>query len=193
MRDCVILDTETTNFTPGQISQLSYIKVQQGKLPIGKNFFFTVETVNKGVVDITGRNAATLNYLSGGLTFAEHSEEIFDDLNGTLIVAHNVDFDYKFLTTEFARLGIDFNANTLCTMKGSRDAIKANFWIDNSKGSFSQENLVKILNIPQIFVTTTLKRFFNMTGCARHDSRYDVSELYLLYSELLRRKFIDEG
>lgn len=41
-------------------------------------------------------------------------------LGGRLFIAHNARFDYGFLKTEFKRLGIEFRADVVCTVKLSR-------------------------------------------------------------------------
>lgn len=52
--------------------------------------------------------------------FAEIARELLARLDGRLFVAHNVRFDYGFLRSEFARLGIRFRAPVLCTVRLSR-------------------------------------------------------------------------
>lgn len=52
--------------------------------------------------------------------FAEVAEELLERLRGRLFIAHNARFDYGFLKNEFKRLGVDFRATVLCTVKLSR-------------------------------------------------------------------------
>jgi DNA polymerase-3 subunit epsilon len=52
--------------------------------------------------------------------FAEIGVELLDQLRGKLFVAHNARFDYGFLQAEFNRMGVDFSARVLCTVKLSR-------------------------------------------------------------------------
>ena len=52
----VFLDTETTNLTPGQIAQLSYIVEDNGKVQ-GKNFFFKVDSMDEGAEKVTGHGS----------------------------------------------------------------------------------------------------------------------------------------
>lgn len=184
----IILDCETTDFRPGQISQLSYIIMNDNKIKKAKNYFFKVETVNKGVVDITGKNTATLDYLSDGMTFAEQAEEVFADLNGNLLIGHNISFDYNFLVTEFARLGIDFIVDTYCTMKQPREDLKRDFiW---NKANFSQEDLKDIFKISDLFTKTLVHSLFGNVTVGRHDSRWDVCELYLIYDKLVKGGYV---
>ncbi len=52
--------------------------------------------------------------------FAELARALHERLEGRVLVAHNARFDYGFLKSEFSRAGIDFSAQTLCTVKLSR-------------------------------------------------------------------------
>ena len=53
-------------------------------------------------------------------TFAQIAAEVSRRLGGAVFVAHNARFDYSFLRSEFRRLGTNFNAKVLCTVKLSR-------------------------------------------------------------------------
>lgn len=53
-------------------------------------------------------------------TFAQLAQVVLDRLQGRLFIAHNARFDYGFLKNEFKRLGMDFRATVLCTVKLSR-------------------------------------------------------------------------
>jgi DNA polymerase-3 subunit epsilon len=52
--------------------------------------------------------------------FDELAPQLFELLAGRLFVAHNARFDYGFIKQAFKRLGQDFRATTLCTVKLSR-------------------------------------------------------------------------
>jgi DNA polymerase III subunit epsilon len=52
--------------------------------------------------------------------FAQVAALVLEKLQGALFVAHNARFDYSFLRAEFRRLGVDFSAEVLCTVKLSR-------------------------------------------------------------------------
>ena len=52
--------------------------------------------------------------------FAEVAALVLEKLQGAVFVAHNARFDYSFLRAEFRRLGVDFSAEVLCTVKLSR-------------------------------------------------------------------------
>ncbi|NJK94572.1 MAG: GIY-YIG nuclease family protein [Bacteroidales bacterium] len=52
--------------------------------------------------------------------FYEIARKLVEMTEGYTFVAHNVNFDYRFIKEEFARLGFDYKRNTLCTVKLSR-------------------------------------------------------------------------
>ncbi|MDD2744227.1 MAG: exonuclease domain-containing protein [Rhodocyclaceae bacterium] len=53
--------------------------------------------------------------------FANIAEDLALRLHGHIFVAHNARFDYAFLKNEFRRVGIDFRAPVLCTVKYARE------------------------------------------------------------------------
>ncbi|WP_447004935.1 exonuclease domain-containing protein [Saccharothrix isguenensis] len=50
-------------------------------------------------------------------TFAQAAGALAARLAGRVVVAHNLSFDARFLTTEFARIGVDLTVGGLCTMR----------------------------------------------------------------------------
>jgi DNA polymerase III subunit epsilon len=52
--------------------------------------------------------------------FENLAAELYERLDGRVLVAHNARFDYGFLRHEFERAGLRFSARTLCTVKLSR-------------------------------------------------------------------------
>ena len=52
--------------------------------------------------------------------FYEVAKIIIEMTLGRTFIAHNVQFDYKFIREEFARLSYDFNRKTMCTVQLSR-------------------------------------------------------------------------
>ena len=52
--------------------------------------------------------------------FSEVARKIVEITTGTVFVAHNVNFDYKFIQEEFNRLGFDYQRNTMCTVRMGR-------------------------------------------------------------------------
>ena len=71
-------------------------------------------------------------------TIAEHVAEL---LEGRIFVAHNVQFDCKFMTTELKRCCIKFNPPRLCTVKLSRRVFPG-------MPSYSLHKLTESLGLP---------------------------------------------
>ncbi len=55
--------------------------------------------------------------------FEEVAGEIFELLKDKVFVAHNVNFDFNFIKSEFSRVGITFDRPKLCTIRLSRKLI----------------------------------------------------------------------
>jgi DNA polymerase-3 subunit epsilon len=69
------------------------------------------------------------------------AKRIIEMTNDCVLVAHNADFDYRILRTEFRRLGYDFNVKTLCTVELSKKLLP-------EQPSHSLGKLVRALGIP---------------------------------------------
>ena len=55
--------------------------------------------------------------------FYEIAKRIVEITENCIIVAHNAEFDYRILKTEFRRLGFDFKRKALCTVSLSQQLI----------------------------------------------------------------------
>lgn len=73
--------------------------------------------------------------------FHEVAKRIIEITEGAILVAHNAQFDYRILRTEFRRLGYDFQRKTLCTVDLSKKLIP-------DAESHSLGKLVRSLGIP---------------------------------------------
>lgn len=73
--------------------------------------------------------------------FPEIAKRVVEITNGTTLVGHNIDFDYRMLRQEFKRLGYDFKINTLDTIPIAKKLIP-------EAQSYSLGKLVKSLGIP---------------------------------------------
>lgn len=72
------------------------------------------------VVNLTGINDKMLRTAP---KFHEVAKRIVEITEGTVLVAHNAQFDYRVLRTEFGRLGYNFERKTLCTVDLSKRLI----------------------------------------------------------------------
>jgi DNA polymerase III subunit epsilon len=90
------------------------------------------------VVNLTGINS---NMLRNAPKFYEIAKRIVEITEGCIIVAHNAQFDFRILRTEFKRLGYDFSRETLCTVELAKDLIP-------DQSSYSLGKLTRSLGIP---------------------------------------------
>lgn len=72
------------------------------------------------VVNLTGINNQMLRTAP---KFHEVAKRIVEITKDTVLVAHNAQFDYRILRTEFRRLGYNFERKTLCTVDLSKKLI----------------------------------------------------------------------
>ncbi|BFP43592.1 exonuclease domain-containing protein [Flavobacteriaceae bacterium GF1] len=90
------------------------------------------------VVKLTGINNKMLR---SAPKFHEVAKRIIEITQGTTLVAHNAQFDYRILRTEFRRLGYNFERKTLCTVDLSKKLLP-------DAESHSLGKLVRSLGIP---------------------------------------------
>ncbi len=73
--------------------------------------------------------------------FYEVAKRIVEITEDCILVAHNAQFDYRILVTEFRRLGFDFSRESLCTVQLAKTLIP-------NQPSYSLGKLVRSLGIP---------------------------------------------
>ena len=137
----VILDIETTGgkFNEEGITEIAIYRFDGHKVV---DQFITLvnpeKEIQEFVVKLTGINNKMLRNAPKFFEIAKRILEITED---AILVAHNADFDYRILRTEFDRLGYDFKTNTLCTVELSKKLIP-------DQDSYSLGKLCKSLGIP---------------------------------------------
>ena len=136
-----ILDIETTGgqFNEEGITEIAIYKFDGHE--IVDQFISLVNPeipIQPFVVKLTGINNAMLR---SAPKFFEVAKRIIEMTNDCVLVAHNADFDYRILRTEFRRLGYDFNIKTLCTVELSKRLLP-------EQTSHSLGKLVRALGIP---------------------------------------------
>lgn len=92
------------------------------------------------VVNLTGINS---NMLKNAPKFYEVAKRIIEITEDCIVVAHNADFDYRILKTEFDRLGYNYQRKALCTVGLSQQLIP-------EQPSYSLGKLSRSLGIPMI-------------------------------------------
>ena len=115
----VFVDLETTgaNFANDRIIEIGVVEVDQDGAREWSALINPDRPVSSFITGLTGIDTAMV---ATAPRFAQLAPTILEKLRGRLFIAHNVRFDYSFLKHEFKRLGIDFRAANLCTVKLSR-------------------------------------------------------------------------
>lgn len=90
---------------------------------------------------VTKLTGITNSMVSEAPKFEEVAQQIFDKLQGNIFVAHDVDFDYKFLKTALKRTGYTLNEPKVCTIKLSEKYLP-------DVESYSLGRLCETLQIP---------------------------------------------
>ena len=120
MLDLAFVDLETTGATAGsdRITEIGIVEVDaDGSVREWQQLVNPQTRIPPFIEQLTGISNAMV---ADAPTFAEVAEATLARLRGRLFIAHNARFDYAFLKNEFARLGIAFRADVLCTVKLSR-------------------------------------------------------------------------
>lgn len=189
----IYLDTETTDFTPGQIAQLSYIIEEGGKFETAKNFFFTVDSMSPGAENAHGMSMNFLESMSEGRRFIDNSAEIASDINGATLVAHNVDFDSKFISQEMWRVHTEYSPLKLeCTMKFFTPILKL-----PRRGSYGYKypklsEVMEYLHIDEKKVEELTRTIFPRLECKEvkyHDASFDTTAMWVCINVYKEKSF----
>lgn len=176
----VYLDTETSGFQPGQISQISYLVEEKGQMIKRVNQYFNIDYISPDASKATGLTKERLSILSEGRVFKDRAEEFYNDLNGSILVAQNVSFDEKFISTELYRCGISYIPEyKFCTMKYFTDIMQ----LPRRGGGYKYPSLQEIMAYLDIR-TSDVERFaqgvYGNFPLQAHDSRFDAMGVYLI-------------
>ncbi len=115
-----IIDIETTgnSYKNGKITEISII--QHNGTEVTGLFTTLIHPEMDIPYFITKLTGIDNNMVKKAPKFFEVAKKIVEMTAGRTFVAHNVNFDYKFVKEEFKRLGYDYNSKTMCTVKLSR-------------------------------------------------------------------------
>ena len=117
-----ITDIETTgeSIHSGAITEIC-IKLTDGEkvLKSYTTLLNPLRRIQAGVVSLTG---ITDQMVADAPTFAEVASDIHHIFSGAVFVAHNVNFDFRFIQTAFEDIGYTFNSKKMCTVKLARKA-----------------------------------------------------------------------
>lgn len=114
------VDVETTGTSAayGNIIEIGIIRVEDGVIT---DTYQSLVQPNRPLLPIiTSITGITDADLDGAPAFEQISGRVEELLKDAIFVAHNAAFDYSFVKSEFRRLGVAWNAKSLCTVKVSR-------------------------------------------------------------------------
>ncbi len=136
-----ILDIETTGgkFNEEGITEIAVYRYDGQKvIDQLSSLVNPLQDIQPFVQRLTGINS---KMLSNAPKFFELAKRIIEITKGCIIVAHNAEFDYRILQTEFRRLGYTFESQSLCTVALSQKLLP-------NAESYKLGNLVRSLGIP---------------------------------------------
>ena len=115
----IFVDLETTgaNFANDRIIEIGFVEVDQNGAREWSSLVNPGGPVSDFITGLTGIDSAMV---STAPSFEQLAPIVLEKLRGRVFIAHNARFDYTFLKREFKRLGIEFRAPNLCTVKLSR-------------------------------------------------------------------------
>jgi len=187
----MVFDTETTALRPGQICQLSYIIDDGGELS-ACNRYFSVDEMSESSYAVHGLSREALEMLSGGLSFRDCAEKLYDVFSSADIVAgHNVAADLRFLQTEFERAGLELpEIKSFCTMNHFTKVMKLErrYPAGYPKPPKLIE-LAEFLGVKQESARELCAKLFGK-GSELHDARFDTALTYLCIKVGIGRGYI---
>ena len=117
-----ITDIETTGGQPSGNSIVEVGVVLWDGQNVIEEFHSLVDPGIPIPLFITRLTGITNEMVVGAPTFETIAYRLLEVYEGAVFVAHNVNFDYSFIKAEFAALGINWNAQRLCTVRLARKA-----------------------------------------------------------------------
>lgn len=164
----VFVDVETTGLSPSwdRVVSLSAVAFDEGGLPAGELHTLVDPQRDPGPVHIHG---LTRERLAGAPVFDDIAGQMVGLASGRILVAHNAQFDYKFLHAEAERSAVPLpTTHRLCTVALSR---RLDLPVTNHK-------------------LATVAAYWGVPQLAAHDARDDVRVLreVFLQSEALARR-----
>ncbi|MDN3620746.1 exonuclease domain-containing protein [Polaribacter undariae] len=160
-----VVDIETTGngYKGSKITEIS-IFVFDGKKVIDE-FTSLVNPEQNIPAFITNLTGITNAMVRNAPKFYEIAKKVAEITEGTIFVAHNVNFDYNIIQEEFKNLGFDFKRKKLCTVRLTRKIMPG-------LSSYSLGNICTHENIPIV---------------GRHRAKGDAEATTELFRRLIER------
>jgi len=124
-QEYAIIDIETNGSKPGrsQVIEIGGVKIKNGQIIDRLETFVACAYLPQNIIDLTG---ITPYDLIDAPSRKEALMMLRNFLGDAIFVAHNVSFDYTFLTASFKRFGLGSIGNIrLCTIDLSKKTIKS--------------------------------------------------------------------
>nr|WP_321485234.1 3'-5' exonuclease [uncultured Draconibacterium sp.] len=115
-----IIDIETTgqSYKNGKITEIAIYQHNGQKVTDSFSTLINPEMdIPFFITELTGINNEMVRTAP---KFYQVAKKIIEMTMGRTFVAHNANFDYKFIKEEYARLGYNYHRKTMCTVKLSR-------------------------------------------------------------------------
>lgn len=112
-----LVDCETTGGRAGRdrLTEVAVIQIDHGKVTGRWQTLLNPEVrIPPWIVALTGISQPMV---SDAPTFADVAAELWEQLEGRVLVAHNARFDYGFIKEAFRRCGYDYLTRPLCSVR----------------------------------------------------------------------------
>lgn len=171
-KEFIVLDTETTGFSPkynDKIVQITAIKFKDFKpVEIFTSLVNPQRYISQSVTKVHG---ITNEMVEFSPVFNEIKDQLSEFLRGQKIVGHNISFDLNFLMSEGINL-LDLDVEIIDTLQMARSYIDKNY-IENYK-------------------LATLCKYFCLDYFNYHNATEDVLGTSYVFLNLLNMIFIDD-
>ncbi|MEN9610562.1 MAG: hypothetical protein RLZZ628_1376 [Bacteroidota bacterium] len=161
-----IVDIETTGGVAAQdrIIEIAIVLHDGTKIiDAFESLIFPERTISAQITKIT---TITNEMVENAPKFHEVAKKIVEMTENTIFVAHNAQFDYRFVVEEFKRFGYTYEREVLCTVKLSRRAFP-------HLASHALGNLIE---------------HFNILVKSRHRAMADVLATIEVFERILKQK-----
>ena len=111
----VVIDVETTGGRPpnDRVTEVGAVKIKAGQvIAEWQSLINPQRHIPAFITDLTGISNSMVR---DAPVFAEIADDLAAFMEGAIFVAHNVNFDYGFISSEFRRLNMRFRFPKLCT------------------------------------------------------------------------------
>lgn len=135
-----IVDVETTGGHASGHAMTEIAIVLHDGIKVVDNYSKLLNPKQHIPLNIQTLTGITPDMVEDAPTFPEVAEEIREFLGDHIFVAHNVNFDYSFVKSAFAQVGIDYNPRRMCSVRYARR-------VEKGLKSYSLGNLCKHFNV----------------------------------------------